>query len=142
VGTSQRVVREVTLLPGDPGSLKSAHPRASASPRKRKGFPSSSLRVSFRGYFEKASMLEQHAAAGRNFRFAQPLVKGPEPAPRVLSTGKLYGFPTVSLAPVFPHTALGLSTRQKPHLLPRPREAIPPQPSDSPRCRCFRLARM
>ena len=76
-------------------------------------------------------MLEQHATGDRNLRVAQRFVNGPEPAPRTRSTGKLYGFPTVSLALVFSRRTLGL----KPHALPRPREAIPPQRSDSTRCR-------
>ena len=142
MGSSHRVVRKVTVLPGDPGRLSSPDPRVSASLRKREGFPSSSLRISILGYFERAAMLEQYASGHRNFRFPKSFATSPGPVPKVLSTGKLYGFPTVSSAPVPSHPTFGLRTRQKSHSLPRPREAIPSQLPNSPRCRCFRLARM
>lgn len=142
MGTSHRVVRKVTLLPDDSGSLNRPDPHVSANLRKHEAFTNSSRRISSFRYFERSPILERMAAFRRNFRFPNTMASAPEPAPKQGSTRKVYGFPTVSLAPVFSHPTLGPRTRQKLHSLPRAREAIPCRLSHSPRPRCFRLARM
>jgi hypothetical protein len=142
VGTSHRVVRKVIPLPDDSGSSTRPDLRVCASFRKHESFTSSSLRISAFRYFERAPILEQMAACRHNFRFPNTIANAPEPAPKGLATRKVYGFPTVSLAPVFSQPTLAPRTRQKLHSLPRAREEIPCRLSHSPRPRCFRLARM
>jgi hypothetical protein len=69
VGTSGRVVRKVTSLPGSPGRLKGGDPRVSASLGKREGFRNLSEQICISGCSKRATILEQRALVIAIFDF-------------------------------------------------------------------------
>lgn len=128
MGTSHRIVRKVSSEPENPGASSPADPCVFASVQKCEAFRGSRRRTlptpplkaptSSKRCFIRYSLL--------HFRVNSP--SAPKPAPVVLTSGKMYGFPTdAANAPV--HSPSPRRPRESHHRKaprqPRARECIP-----------------